>query len=861
MVYIGAKDWEKRKAIAQAEAKRIEEELRQKQISEAEAIKKLQEAQSGGRYNRVDLGHVTEKIRNESLKKSLQAQIIEQRRAKSYRTPATQFGSKLQTEGSNINAIHNRLVDLQREAEKQAGLSQGQKAKDEWEDKAEEFKRQRETVKELRAEAIKKGIKSRDIDKILKEIEKREPKVRVEVEKKEDKVKEEKPIKKEFGGVSIKAEPKKKKSFVEKLYLKSVKTEYKAQKVKGFKRQAYSLLSAGYSFIGAFFEPVRHPVKFVKGITQTVIHPVKAIESLGTELKERPAGVVGRIAGYRAFGKLASKGIQKGVGKIASTKQSKIEAIKSTKIVRVPIEEGKAVSVLETEAKIKVGKVTYDVKGAGVEVSRDIGQGRYLDIGAIKYLLKKETKLPTKTYKGVQTLTGVTKVEDTGFKGVMQFRTSIKLDDKYAYQTGVTGFLGEVYAYDEIGPRYAYAQFIKTSAKGVTEDLTKTMVKDVKPIDVRISEAKPSGIGAGLTRQIAKIGEKEYFQTISKEVYGKKALASFEKIGKDFYKDISSQPGGTPSTPPGTSAGLKTVEVPPATPLTQTFQQTAKQFASTVYSKEAGAKVGLVSPKVTGITSLKQEAPLVDVKTKDIIKPTQAEEQIIKTVKITDVKLIGKQDRISVLKSDVKKIQEVALGKKLEISPTTKQAQAEIQQQAQQQKQITKQQQVQQQKQTQKQITKQQQKIKQISAQPTDLVSLPPVITSNVYAPSLIPTIEPIISKGRYQVEVRRRGMFRPVGIFKSPREAFLKGKTVVQMGAGASLRVRPVDGPQNLFSVASKILPSKIFRRSEKEPGVYIQRRQFRISTAGEKGEITYRGLAKLRQMGKKKSIFNMFG
>ena len=678
----------------------------------------------------------------------------------------------------------------------------------------------------------------------------------------------EKTIKKEFGGVSIKAEPKKKKSFVQKLYEKSRRTEFKAQKETGVKRQYYSFLSAWYSFIGAYTEPIRHPVKFVKGVVYTFIHPVEALGSLGTELKERPAGVVGRIAGYWAFGKTVSKVAQKGIEKIASTKQPKIEAIKSTKIVRVSIEEGKTVSVLETEAKIKVGKVTYDVSGAGVEVSRDIGGARYLDIGGIKYLLKKGAKIPTKTYKGVQTITGVTKVEDTGFKGVMQFRTSIKLDkSKYAYQTGVTGFLGEVYAYDEIGPRYAYVQFIKTSAKGVTKDLTKTMLKDVKPIEVRIAEAKPTGIGAGLTKKVAQIWEKEYFQTVSKEVLGKKALASFEKIGKDIYKDIS-KPGIKPTIPPDTSPGLKTVEVPPATPLTQTFQQTAKQFASVVHSKEAGAKAGAIVPKVTGITTLKQ-APLFDVETKYLTKFPQAEEQIL-----------GPHKTISVLKSDVEKAQRIGLEKILKILPTTKQAQKqkqiikqakqqkqipkqiikEVQDQAQQQKQITKQvlKQAQQQKQITKQVPAQVQQIKQVSTQITQPI---PLITANIFGPSIYPTDKPTIRGELYEAEVRRRGRFMSIGIFESPREAFLKGKIAVLTSAGASLRVRPLDGPQNLFSVASKILPSKIFRRSVKEPGVYIQRREFRISTPGEKREITYRGLAKIRQMGKKKSIFNIFG
>ena len=110
---------------------------------------------------------------------------------------------------------------------------------------------------------------------------------------------------------------------------------------------------------------------------------------------------------------------------------------------------------------------------------------------------------------------------------------------------------------------------------------------------------------------------------------------------------------------------------------------------------------------------------------------------------------------------------------------------------------------------------------------------------------------------GLYDVEVRRGGVFRSIGISKGPMKAFLKGKIAVLTSAGASFRIKPLEGAEQPPSFNL----GRVFRRSRKEPGVYIQKREFRISSPGEKREITYRGLAKIRQMGKRKSIFNIFG
>jgi hypothetical protein len=49
--------------------------------------------------------------------------------------------------------------------------------------------------------------------------------------------------------------------------------------------------------------------------------------------------------------------------------------------------------------------------------------------------------------------------------------------------------------------------------------------------------------------------------------------------------------------------------------------------------------------------------------------------------------------------------------------------------------------------------------------------------------------------------------------------------------------------------------MPSKEFRKSKKEKGVMIQKREFRIGTPGEKSEITQKGIwSNKRKKGRRK-------
>ena len=116
--------------------------------------------------------------------------------------------------------------------------------------------------------------------------------------------------------------------------------------------------------------------------------------------------------------------------------------------------------------------------------------------------------------------------------------------------------------------------------------------------------------------------------------------------------------------------------------------------------------------------------------------------------------------------------------------------------------------------------------------------------------------------KNIFTAEVRTEGSFKEVGVFASPFAAFSRAKKIVSESAAASLRVTGPSGPVKRPLGLSPLQ----FRESEKEEGVFIERREKRIKSAGEKREITFKGIAtqKARRSrglfaasGKRKNIF----
>jgi len=104
-------------------------------------------------------------------------------------------------------------------------------------------------------------------------------------------------------------------------------------------------------------------------------------------------------------------------------------------------------------------------------------------------------------------------------------------------------------------------------------------------------------------------------------------------------------------------------------------------------------------------------------------------------------------------------------------------------------------------------------------------------------------------------VEVRRQGVFREVATAKTVVEGLLKGKNILEGTAAASFRLRGVSEPQtpktNLNVLGSD------FAISKTETNVFIQKRGKRIKSAGEKREITSKGIFAQKTKNKTKNMW----
>ena len=92
--------------------------------------------------------------------------------------------------------------------------------------------------------------------------------------------------------------------------------------------------------------------------------------------------------------------------------------------------------------------------------------------------------------------------------------------------------------------------------------------------------------------------------------------------------------------------------------------------------------------------------------------------------------------------------------------------------------------------------------------------------------------------KRSLDIQVRRGGIFETIGRGLSLQQAFSTGIKELKGTARASFRIlehgKPIDINQPL---------PRGFRSSEKEEGVIIQKRGFRISSLGELRDITFKG------------------
>lgn len=100
-----------------------------------------------------------------------------------------------------------------------------------------------------------------------------------------------------------------------------------------------------------------------------------------------------------------------------------------------------------------------------------------------------------------------------------------------------------------------------------------------------------------------------------------------------------------------------------------------------------------------------------------------------------------------------------------------------------------------------------------------------------------------------FKTLVRRRGIFKTVGTFGKLEAAVRFGEYKVKQTAAASFKVVPIEPTEEKVTAKMRMMLSpRVFYASIREPGVFIQRARERISSQGEKGEITFKGIAQRR-------------
>ena len=132
--------------------------------------------------------------------------------------------------------------------------------------------------------------------------------------------------------------------------------------------------------------------------------------------------------------------------------------------------------------------------------------------------------------------------------------------------------------------------------------------------------------------------------------------------------------------------------------------------------------------------------------------------------------------------------------------------------------------------------------------------------------PPETPTISPFLFRKKekpdlgYKVEVRRGGVFEEIAVEPSAERAFFTGLGRVRTTARASFRITALEDTAPLSPSFGGLIPRREIYASQREPGVFVERREKRISTPGELRDITYKGIATLRARRSRKG-FNIFG
>lgn len=355
----------------------------------------------------------------------------------------------------------------------------------------------------------------------------------------------------------------------------------------------------------------------------------------------------------------------------------------------------------------------------------------------------------------------------------------------------------------------------------------------------------------------------EYERVIETTPSGEKIVKTIEKVKpSEAYRELDIDSSGAESSlktlePGGGGGGGQDIGIDlGATPF-QALQLLSKRRSKTkvVYEEviikpfqdfKTGRKTLTAPVTISSFTAV-TPSPATDIyiyKQVTGLKPIQINTQINRQAVKPDIKLA--QSNINI------QTQNLAQGIKsgLNLSQATSTTQTQSLSQAQSQTQTLRQSQSQgqslRQAQTQLQSLSQAQSLKLSQAQAIKTQNI--TLTASQFG---LATRNPFVQG--FDVFLRRRGEFKKVSSGPlSKAEALSLGSFKAEHTAGATFKVLPVPGPA-LTRFYGKGAPLKRFYKKD---GAYIEKSKYRISTAGELSEITFKGIStkKSKKLFKKK-------
>lgn len=615
----------------------------------------------------------------------------------------------------------------------------------------------------------------------------------VELDKKE--IIQEQPPRKEFGGYMITENKEKPKWYDVPARLReaSLRAEYKAEG----QNVLQSTKAFGIGIVTGATYPIFHPISYVTSILSTgkelITDPFGFGSKIKTEIQERPATFTGEMVGQFLF----IKGVSKGIKKLTEPKV-RLRSYKQGVTYQTRYNNGKVLTETKPKMVYEIKKPfskakVVVVEGEGYAVSQPQGTNSYSQVG--RYVLKVQGK---ETPYYVKT-SGVVGKE----AGVLRYDI---IYNQKPYVSGLSGYKAQSSNVLPFEQTFRVATETKVRPSWVTKEMDLGIV-------YKLGEIKEAG---SLTKEVWNY---KYIGTGSKS-----AIAKLEQTPIKNQMKSASYWGGLPR--PQAEAGLlsNVKSLPPISQ--QVLVSTSKAVVESIAGK--GTELKMIPIPIS------REKVIMDIPRNQIIQPiTEQEKERIPSINYSYEDILEEEQRRKNKTGFTPKTtssQNIGIGQ----IPTSAQKQA-------QQEDITQKKQI---------------DFLQKSATISQNISFFNVPVGSFFTPKL-PESRNNFSTFGSSLYVRRQGIFKKVGSFGSVKEAFVKGKSIVEQTAGASFKV---ESQQDFNPFIGGLLSRSSFYESKREPNVFIQKKEKRISTAGEKREITFKGILSLKSKNKK-NMFSLLG